>query len=47
MIEFPAEDCSTRLLEAHALKERLAHTALVLGTAIRELVDDLSDILVH
>jgi len=31
--------------EAHTLKERLAHTVLVLGTAIRERVDDLSDIL--
>jgi len=30
---------------AHTLKERLAHTVLVLGTAIRERVDDLSDIL--
>jgi len=30
---------------AHTLKERLAHTVLVLGNAIRERVDDLSDIL--
>jgi len=30
---------------AHTLKERLAHTVLVLGTAIMERVDDLSDIL--
>jgi len=30
---------------AHTLKERLAHIVLVLGTAIKERVDDLSDIL--
>jgi len=30
---------------AHTLKERLAHTVLVLGTAIKERVDDQSDIL--
>jgi len=29
----------------YPLKERLAHTVLVLGTAIKERVDDLSDIL--
>jgi len=30
---------------AHTLKERLAYTMLVLGTAIKERVDKLSDIL--
>jgi len=30
---------------SHTLKERLAHTVLALGTAIKERVDDLSDIL--
>jgi len=30
---------------AHMLKERLAYTVLVLGTAINERVNDLSDIL--
>jgi hypothetical protein len=29
---------------AHRLKERLAHTVLVLGTVIKERDDDLSDI---
>jgi len=29
---------------AHTLKELLAHTVLVLGTAIRERVNDLCDI---
>jgi len=34
-----------RATGAHTLKERLAHRVLVLGTAIKERVDDLSDIL--
>jgi len=33
------------MTEVHTLKERLEPTVLVLGTAIKERVDDLSDIL--
>jgi len=43
IIEYPVEDFHTT--GARTLKERLAHTVLVLGTAINEQVDDMSDVL--
>jgi len=43
IIEFPAQDCSIR--REHTRWKSDSRTLLVLGTAIRERVDDLSDIL--